>query len=45
MSPIIFIGKGFKVLVKTVKESGDQQLLPPELHYSIIQNLIEKIAG
>ena len=45
MSPIIFIGKGCKVLVKTVKESGDQQLLPPELHYSIIQNLIEKIAG
>ena len=45
MSTKVFQKKLFKVRVRTVKASSKQRNLTPEQHYSVIDELLEVIAG
>jgi len=44
-SSTVFRGKYFLANVRTVTQSANQTKLIPELQYSIIQELLERIAG
>jgi hypothetical protein len=45
MSPRLFLNKVFKVRTRTVKPKHNDKLMPESFHYSVVDELIEVIAG
>ena len=43
MSPRIFLNKLFRVKTRTVVPKDDNDVLPTDFHYSIIENIIESL--
>ena len=42
MTTNVFRGKAFQVLVRTVTTTSKQRELPPQSHYSVIEEIIQK---